>query len=138
MGGPDGLWVYDGVCHLCSRSVRLALALDREGAIRFTPVQSPYGRQLLTAQGLDPDTPTSFLFFDQGRALQRSDAVLSLAARLPAPWRWAGALRAIPRSWRDFGYDAVARNRYRLFGRRRTCFLPTPAERARFVLEPPS
>jgi predicted DCC family thiol-disulfide oxidoreductase YuxK len=135
---PDGLWVYDGVCRFCSGSVRLALALDRKGVVRFTPVQSPYGRRLLEQAGLDPEAPTSFLFFDRGRALSKSDAALALASRLPAPWRALGGLRLLPRSWRDGAYDWIARNRFRLLGRRRTCFLPSPDQRARFILEPPT
>jgi predicted DCC family thiol-disulfide oxidoreductase YuxK len=72
---PDGLWLFDGVCNLCSGSVAVVLKLDREGVIRFTPIQSPYGRQLALAHGIDPDTPASFLFIDHGRALEKTAAI---------------------------------------------------------------
>lgn len=134
---PDGIWVFDGVCNFCSGSVRAALALDRDGGLRFTPIQSPYGRLLATEAGLDPDAPNSFLFIDHGRALGGSDAVLALAGRLPAPWRWARVLRIVPRSIRDAAYGWIARNRYRLMGRRETCMIPSAEVRARFILEPP-
>ena len=134
---PDGLWLFDGVCNFCSGSVRMALALDREGALRFTPLQSPYGRQLALEAGLDPDAPNTFLFFDHGRPLAASDAVLGLIARLPAPWRWFTVLRIVPKPVRDGAYAWIARNRYRLLGKRETCMVPTPAVRARFILEPP-
>jgi len=135
--GPDGLWVFDGVCHFCSGSVRTILALDRLGVMRFTPVQSPYGRMLTRDAGLDPDAPTSFLFFDHGRALQASDAVIALLRRLPAPWRWLAVLRLVPKGRRDAAYGWLARNRYRLLGKRESCMVPAPAVRARFVTEIP-
>ena len=134
---PDGLMLFDGVCNFCSASVNLALALDRRGMIRFCPIQSAYGQALARRHGLDPDDPATFVFFDHGAAKLRSTGALALATRLPAPWRWArDALRVVPRAqWRDGVYDWIAANRYRLFGRRQVCRLPTPAERARFVTE---
>jgi predicted DCC family thiol-disulfide oxidoreductase YuxK len=134
---PDGLWLFDGVCNFCSGSVRIALALDKAGELRFTPIQSPYGRALAVAAGLDPDAPNTFLFFDHGRALEASNAVLALIGRLPAPWRWLRAMRIVPRPIRDASYGWIARNRYRLLGKRDVCMVPTPEVRARFILEIP-
>ena len=134
---PDPLWLFDGVCNLCSGSVRAVLAIDRKGLIRFTPIQSAYGRQLAVAHEIDPDQPTSFLFLDGGRALEKSAAILALLRRLGAPWSWLAAIGVLPRAWLDAAYDWLATNRYRLLGKRKTCMLPTPAQRARFVLEPP-
>jgi predicted DCC family thiol-disulfide oxidoreductase YuxK len=134
---PDGLWLFDGVCNFCSGSVRLALALDKQGVLRFTPIQSPYGRALAVKAGLDPDAPNTFLFFDQGRALAASDAMLALGGRLPAPWRWIQVFRVVPRPIRDAAYGWVARNRYRLLGKRDACMVPSPEVRARFILEAP-
>jgi predicted DCC family thiol-disulfide oxidoreductase YuxK len=134
---PDGLVVFDGLCNFCSGGVNLALALDRRGALKFTPLQSAYGRELAFQHGLNPDDPATFFLFQDGEPLERSTAALAVAARLPAPWRWATILRAMPRGWRDSLYDWIAANRYRLLGKRDTCRLPTPAERERFVLDPP-
>jgi len=135
---PDGLWLFDGIFNFCSGSVRMVLTMDRRGVILFTPIQSAYGRVLAVAAGIDPDQPQSFLFFDHGRALEKSAAVLALLARLPAPWRWFGAARFIPRPWRDGAYDWIAAHRYQLLGKRWTCMIPKPAVRARFILEPPT
>jgi predicted DCC family thiol-disulfide oxidoreductase YuxK len=132
---PDGLMLFDGMCNFCSTSVSLALALDRRGVIRFCPIQSAYGRALALRHGLDPDDPSTFVFFDAGTPKFRSTGALALAARLPAPWRWARLLSAIPLAWRDGAYDWIAAHRYRLFGRRSVCRLPTAAERTRFVTE---
>lgn len=135
---PEPLWLFDGVCNLCSDSVRMVLAIDRKGLIRFTPIQSDYGRRLARQHGIDPDQPTSFLFLDGGRALDKSAAILALLRRLGAPWSWLAVIGALPRAWLDAGYDWLAANRYRLMGKRSTCMLPTPEQRGRFILEPPS
>ncbi len=134
----NGLMLFDGVCNLCSGAVRTVLAIDRKGLIRFTPIQSAYGRELALAYGIDPDQPTSFLFLDGGRALEKSAAILALLRRLGAPWSWLAVAGVLPRSWLDGAYDWLAANRYRLMGKRATCLLPTPEQKARFVLEPPT
>lgn len=131
----DGLWLFDGVCNLCNGSVQAVLALDRKGVIRFTPIQSPYGRSLALAHGLDPDTPESFLFFDHGRPLTKTAAIGALLRRMPAPWRWLAFVDRLPRRMTDAAYDRIAANRYRLMGRKDRCMVPTPAQRARFVLD---
>jgi len=129
--------LFDGVCNLCSGSVRIVLAIDRKDVIRFTPIQSPYGRQLALEHGIDPDQPTSFLFLDSGRVLEKSTAIMALLRRLGAPWSWLAVIDVLPRPWLDGAYDWLAANRYRLMGKRSTCMVPTPAQRARFILEPP-
>ena len=131
----DGLWLFDGVCNLCTSSVQTVLALDRDGVIRFTPIQSAYGRTLARDHGLDPDTPESFLFFDQGRPLTKTAAIGALLRRMRAPWRWLAFVDRLPRRATDAAYDWIARNRYRLMGKKDRCMVPTPEQRARFVLD---
>ena len=151
---PDALMLFDGVCHLCDGVVRTVLRLDRQGVIRFTSVQSPFGRRLAIAHGLDPDAPESFLFFDGGRPLRKTAAVAALLRRLPAPWRhlaWierAALLRRLPapgrhlawierlpRALTDRAYDWIAANRYQIFGKSDHCHVPAPDQRARFLLD---
>lgn len=132
---PDGLMLFDGVCHLCDGTVRTVMAWDRDGAIRFTPIQSAYGRALAQAHGLDPDAPTSFLFFDQGQPRAKAAGFAALLRRLPAPWRWLSLIQRLPKRLTDAVYDAIASRRYRLFGRADRCMVPTPEQRARFVLD---
>jgi predicted DCC family thiol-disulfide oxidoreductase YuxK len=133
--GPDGLWLFDGVCNFCTGSVQTVLRLDREGVIRFTPIQSAYGRELALAHGLDPDMPESFLFFDGGRPLAKTAAIGALLRRLNAPWRWLAFVDRLPRVATDATYDWIAANRYRLMGKKDRCMVPSPEQRARFVLE---
>ena len=78
--------------------------------------------------GIDPESPTTFILVDGGEAFVRSEAALRILEQLPG-WRWAGLLRAVPRTVRDRLYDVVARNRYRWFGRLDVCILPaTPSD----------
>ena len=130
---PDGLMVFDGACNLCSGAVQLVIRMDRQGLVRFSAVQSQYGRALCEQHGVNPDDPSTFLFFDRGRPCQASDAMAALLARMPRPWRWLRFLAVVPRPWRDAAYRFAARNRYRLFGRRASCMVPTPQLRARFI-----
>jgi predicted DCC family thiol-disulfide oxidoreductase YuxK len=129
------LLLFDGFCALCSGVVRFVLRRDREGSIRYAPIQSPLGSRLLQAHGLAPDSgaPQTLLFLAEGRAFVRSDAALEIARRLRAPWSAAAILRALPRAWRDGLYTAVASHRYRWFGRRDRCFVPSAEERSRFL-----
>lgn len=130
---PDGLMVFDGLCNFCSAQVRFILRIDPAGAIRFTAIQSPYGRHLADRFGIDPDDPLTFLFFDRGHPLRASDAVIAMLGRLSRPWRWLRVLRIVPRPLRDAAYRLFARNRYRLLGRRDSCMIPPPHIRARFI-----
>lgn len=132
---PDALMLFDGVCHLCDGVVRTVLRLDRGMAIRFTPIQSAFGRRLATRYGLDPDAPESFLFLDHGRPLRKTAAVAALLRRLPAPWPWLAFIDRLPRGLTDRAYDWIAANRYRIFGRSDRCEIPTPAQRNRFLLD---
>lgn len=131
----DGLWLFDGVCNVCTGSVQAVLALDRDGVIRFTPIQSAYGRALARDHGLDPDTPESFLFFDHGQPLTKTAAIGALLRRMPTPWRWLAVVDRLPRKPMDAAYDWLAANRYRLMGKKNRCMVPTPQQRTRFVLD---
>jgi predicted DCC family thiol-disulfide oxidoreductase YuxK len=121
---PHGLILFDGVCILCSRGCRFVSKRDHRRYFRFVPIQSPDGRVLAEQLGIKPENPDSFAFVANGRAYVRSEAVLRIARELPR-WRWTWAFHAIPRVIRDAIYDVVARNRYKWFGRRDTCILPT-------------
>jgi len=130
--GP--IWVFDSHCVLCSRGVQYTLRHEKAPQIRFIAIQSEAGRALALRHGIDPDDPTSFLFIEQGRALEASDAVIALARHLNGIARLAPALRFAPKPLRDAAYGLIARNRYRIFGKSKTCITPTAEQRDRFVL----
>ena len=129
---PDGLILFDGVCVFCSRWVRLVMRLDRERRFRFLPIQSDRGRTLAVQHGIDPDAPETNAVVWDGRIWFKSDAALTVLGVFPntAP---LAMLKGVPRALRDPLYDLIARNRYRIFGRKAQCMVPSAAERERFL-----
>ncbi len=126
--------LFDGVCNLCAGAVRFAIARDREARLRFASLQSPIGQELLRRHDYEPDAIDTVVLVDAAGAHDRSTAALRVLGQLPAPWRWLGPpLLLVPRPLRDAVYGFVARNRYRWFGRRDECLVPTPELRARFL-----
>ncbi|WP_299967768.1 thiol-disulfide oxidoreductase DCC family protein [uncultured Roseobacter sp.] len=130
----DPIWLFDGQCVLCSSGVRYTLRHEKTSQIRFVAIQSNEGRTLADRHGIDPDDPATFLFIENGRALEKSDAVIAIARHLNGPARFGRLLRFIPRPLRDAAYTVIARNRYRIFGKTETCMVPHPDQRDRFVL----
>ncbi|QGM97735.1 DUF4166 domain-containing protein [Methylocystis parvus] len=127
------IMVYDGVCLLCDGSVRYALDHEITPSIRFVAIQSEEGHDLARRNGVDPDQPDTFLFMENGRVMKKSEALFALARQLRGPARFAVLARILPRIVSDVLYGTIARNRYRLFGRKAEC-APDPAQRHRFVL----
>jgi predicted DCC family thiol-disulfide oxidoreductase YuxK len=132
------LLLYDGVCGLCNAVVQFILPRDNAGAFVFAPVQSATGRVWLTRFGMNPDALDTFVVITNFRTgspalLSRAHAALFVARALPQPWRSARLLAVLP--WRalNFGYDVIARHRYRIFGRYDTCPIPSPETRRRFI-----
>ncbi len=128
-----GLVVFDGECILCSRSTRLLVRLDRKGRFRLTTAQGPLGQALYRHAGLPVDRFETFLVVIGGRIHAKSDAIVAMAGELPWPARAGTMLRLIPRTLRDALYSAVARHRYRLFGRTTLCGLVSREMRDRLV-----
>jgi predicted DCC family thiol-disulfide oxidoreductase YuxK len=138
--GGDGrhLLLYDGVCGLCDRLVQFVLAHDPGGVFDFAPLQSATGRAAVAREGGDPDALTSFYVVRdyrtaQARSLVKARAALFVARALGFPWNAAALAGVLPTTVLDWGYDVVARSRYRVFGRFDQCVLPRPEQRKRFV-----
>jgi predicted DCC family thiol-disulfide oxidoreductase YuxK len=125
--------LFDALCVLCSANARFILKHDRRRRFRLAALQSPAGAALCRRFGLDPADPETLLLVEGGRALRNSDAVLAIWSGLGWPWRAAAALRLVPRPLRDPLYLWIARNRYRLFGRLETCWVPSAADRERLL-----
>lgn len=135
MNGNDPIFLYDGVCLLCDGAVQFTLAHERTPSIVFIAIQSETGRELAIKHGQDPENPESFLFIENGIALEQSEGAIALAAHLkgvlPTLLR---ACRFIPRPLRDMAYRLVAKNRYKVFGKHSSCILPDDKSRHRFIL----
>lgn len=131
--GPHPVIVFDALCVLCSANAQFVLKHDRQGRFRLASMQGPAGSALLRRFGIDPLDPETLIVVENGRALQNSDAVLAIWAGLGWPWRALVVFRLVPRVLRDTVYRFVARNRYGLFGRRQTCWVPRPDQRERLL-----
>lgn len=125
--------VFDAMCVLCSANARFILRHDRYGHFRLASMQGDTGRALYEKFGIDPADPDTLIVVQGGRALRDSDAILAIWSGLGWPWRASAVLRLIPAGIRDGIYRRVARNRYRLFGRRDTCWLPTADQAGRIL-----
>jgi predicted DCC family thiol-disulfide oxidoreductase YuxK len=134
---PNDLILFDGVCVLCSGWVAFVIRRDPAARFRFTAIQTPYGRSLAERFGIDPENPQTNAAVMSGHAYFKSDSTLAVLIDLPG-WRWARIAFAVPKRVRDFVYDLVARNRYRLFGRRDACLVPTPDVARRFMTDAPA
>jgi predicted DCC family thiol-disulfide oxidoreductase YuxK len=132
---PEGpIVLFDGVCTLCERSVQFIVGHDEAGQIRFAARQSAAAQAILQRLGVTHALPDSVLLVVNGRVLSESDAAIGIGRLLGGPWRmFAGAAWLLPRGVRDGLYRAVAKRRYRWFGRRETCLVPTDELRARFL-----
>lgn len=126
--------MFDGVCSLCNASVDFVMRHDRRGRIAFASLQSDEAATYLAAHGKHADALLDTVVLADGAGLhERSTAALRVLRALGLPWSLLYGLVAVPRPLRDAVYRWVARHRYRWFGKRETCRLPTSEERARFV-----
>jgi predicted DCC family thiol-disulfide oxidoreductase YuxK len=128
----DPIVFFDGVCGLCNSSVDFVLRHDRQGRMRFAPLQGETAARLLPAE--DRDNLGSLVLWEDGRAYRRSTAVVRILSKLGGGWTvLAAGMWLIPAPLRNAGYRIVAKLRYRLFGKKETCRLPSPEERSRFL-----
>ncbi len=129
----DKVVLFDGVCRLCNGWSRFLLRHDKQAVFKLCTVQSPEGQAILQWFGLPTDSFETMLLVDQGTAHTKSDAFLHIMRQLPMPWSFLAALRILPQGVRNWCYDRVALNRYRLFGRYEQCMVPTPDAMKRFL-----
>ncbi|MEP7148625.1 MAG: thiol-disulfide oxidoreductase DCC family protein [Acidobacteriota bacterium] len=136
--------LFDGVCNFCDASVNFVIEHDRNGYFKFAPLQSEVGKSLSKEYELAPainEPPKktghvpidSVILIEDGTAYTHSSAALRIARRLGRPWSWFYALIVVPAPIRDFFYRLFAKYRYRVFGRKDQCMLPSPEVRARFL-----
>ena len=125
--------LFDGVCNLCNDFVRFVIARDPAGRFQFGALQSPAAQGLLASFKSRDPWPDGIVLVEGGRVWTRSAAALRVARALTFPWPLAYVFVVLPRPLRDWIYNRVARNRYRWFGRRVVCIVPTPELRARFI-----
>ena len=129
--GP--ILLFDGVCNLCNSSVQFIIKRDPQSKFRFAALQSDFGIAALQKFGIPPGQMNSVILVMGERLYQKSDAVLEIVKNLSWLWPALYVFKLIPRFLRDWLYERVAGNRYRLFGKREECMIPTPELKSRFV-----
>jgi predicted DCC family thiol-disulfide oxidoreductase YuxK len=134
MKNESPVLLFDGVCNLCNGTVQWIIERDPEGKIKFASLQSGVGRTLLQQHGLPVDQLNSVVLIDKGKVYLRSDATLQLLYLLGGWWAVLSLkLWVVPRFVLNAVYDYIARNRYRWFGKKDQCMMPSPALKARFL-----
>lgn len=127
--------LFDGVCNLCNNAVNFVIKRDKTNAIRFAPLQSETAGVLLR----DYDIPTigmkSFILIENGKAYMQSTAALKVCKHLKGAWPMLYGLIIFPRFIRDGVYRWIAKNRYKWFGKKNECMIPTAELRSKFLNE---
>ena len=125
--------LFDGVCNLCSGSVRFIINRDPSGIFKFAPLQSETGKNFVSQFDLSNRKLDSIILIENSNYYLRSTAALKIAQRLGALWPLLSLLRLVPRPIRDYIYDIVARNRYKWYGKRMECMVPDADIKSRFL-----
>lgn len=133
MENPPAIILFDGVCNLCNGFVQFVINHDPAGQFRFAALQSETGRRLLQDMPLGQQNLDSVVLVQNNRFYQQSTAALHILRQLQGWWPLLYGAIVLPRFFRDPVYNLLARNRYRWFGRRESCMLPTPELKSRFL-----
>lgn len=125
--------LFDGVCNLCNSIVRFTIKRDPKGKFKFASLQSESGQALLKQFGLPINDFDSFVFISNDQYFLKSSAGLHVLKELGGLWKLFYAFIIFPRPLRDFVYNIIAKTRYKIFGKRDICMVPTPTLMERFL-----
>lgn len=124
--------LFDGICNLCTHSVRFILTYNRKENIHFASLQSEFTHSLLKNFNLPISNINTVIFVDKDKIYTKSSAVFQIAKHLIYPWKTFYYLKFIPKNITDWIYDFIAKNRYSWFGKKDSCILPKPEWKHRF------
>jgi predicted DCC family thiol-disulfide oxidoreductase YuxK len=127
--------LFDGVCNLCNSSVLFVIRKDPKNRFLFAPLQGKFGTNLIRTYEIDTKKMDSIILYDpqKKQVTYKSAAALGIASYLSFPYRMATVFFIIPGFLRDLVYDFIARNRYKWFGKKEACMVPTPELKAKFL-----
>ena len=125
--------LFDGVCNLCNNAVQFVIKRDKQKLFKFASLQSSFGQAILKTGSLPQPDFNSFILLQNATIYTKSTAALMVARQLSAPWSLLYFFIIVPPFIRDGIYKMVANNRYKWFGKKDTCFTPTPGLRTRFL-----
>ena len=133
MSREKAVILFDGVCNLCNSSIDFVLKMDQKDRFIVGALQSEEGKKLLSRFDVNPEYLDSLVLIEDDRIFFRSTAALRIAKTLPGAWPLLYGLVILPVFLRNGIYDWIGKNRYRWFGKKQTCRLPTPEEQAKFL-----
>ncbi|AYD49211.1 thiol-disulfide oxidoreductase DCC family protein [Arachidicoccus soli] len=126
--------LFDGICNLCNGAVQFIIKHDKNAHFKFASLQSAVAKKLLLQYGIEMrNPPESILLIREHKIFYQSSAILHIAQRLDGAWKIATVLFIVPKFIRNFFYRLIAKNRYKWFGKKQECMLPTPALKSRFL-----
>lgn len=125
--------LFDGVCNFCNYWVNFVIDRDSENLFLFSPLQSKSGQEILKRFNLPTTEFETFILVEGDIFHTKSDAVISIAGCLKGFPKILVAAKMLPKFFRDFLYDLIARNRYKIFGKKQACRIPTPLEKSKFL-----
>ena len=126
--------IFDGVCNLCNSAVQFIIKNDKKDIFRFVALQSELGNELCRYIGVDQTKIDSIILYKPGIAYYyKSSAALEIAEELGVIYSMISVLKIFPEKLRNYVYDYIARNRYKWYGKKESCMIPTPELRAKFL-----
>jgi len=125
--------IFDGYCNLCSSLVQFIIKRDKKDFFRFVALQSEKASQLLLQFNLPVNYSESVILILDDKIFVRSDAALKIAQKLNGLWFLFSVFKIVPKPIRDFFYDLIAKHRYRIFGKKENCMIPSEENRNKFI-----
>ncbi|WP_205780371.1 thiol-disulfide oxidoreductase DCC family protein [Flagellimonas oceanensis] len=129
----NNIVLFDGVCNLCSGFVQFVIKRERDSTISFASLQSEEGQGLLKKYGVDSTTVDSIVFIKDDRAFIKSEAFFKIVQHLKAPWPFLRIFTFLPLKFNNAIYDLIAKNRYKVMGKKNSCWLPSKSMSNRFI-----
>ena len=126
--------LFDDVCNLCNNSVIRVIKYDKKDVFLFTALQSNTGKQILNHLKIDTSKVDSIILFDPEKAYYiKSAAALEIMKHFSGIWKLTQVFTILPNSFNNIFYDFVARNRYKWYGKKESCMIPSPELKAKFI-----
>ena len=125
--------LFDGVCNFCNGMVNFAIRQDKKNIFRFAALQSEAGQKMLAQFQLSKQNFDSFILIENGKIYKSSTAALKVAGKFPWYWKWTQLFWIMPAFLRNAVYDLIARNRYKWFGKKDDCMMPSAELKRNFL-----
>ena len=126
--------LFDGICNLCDTSVKLIIKHDKNDVFRFASLQSNIGQEIINHIGVDISKIDSIILYEPGIAyFYKAQAAIRIANELGGVYHFLSLFSILPNSILNFGYDYIAKNRYKWYGKKEQCLIPTTEQKAKFL-----